>query len=129
MLTMATATMPLTSPGPSAAMMAMARRKYGKAIRMSMPRMIARSTQRPTKPGSGPAQRAGQGAQGRRAQPEGERDPGAVEEPAQEVSAELVGAQHMPGGQRRGEPARRVDGVRVVGGDERRDHRGDDHRR
>src|SRR5215475_15603189 len=54
MFTTATATMPLTSPGPRAAMMATASRKYGKAIRVSMERMINWSTQRPTKPARSP---------------------------------------------------------------------------
>src|SRR5262245_36521246 len=54
MFTTATATMPLTRPGPRAAMMATARRKYGKAISVSMDRMISRSTHRPTKPARSP---------------------------------------------------------------------------
>src|SRR4030095_8734241 len=54
MFTTATATMPLTRPGPRAAMMATARRKYGKAISVSMERMMSWSTQRPTKPARRP---------------------------------------------------------------------------
>src|SRR5580765_2271279 len=46
--------MPLTRPGPSAAMMATASRKYGKAISVSIDRMINWSTQRPTKPARRP---------------------------------------------------------------------------
>src|SRR5882672_1653581 len=46
--------MPLTRPGPSAAMMATASRKYGKAINVSMERMMSWSTQRPTKPARRP---------------------------------------------------------------------------
>src|SRR5712692_1883895 len=54
MFTTATATMPLTRPGPSAAMMATARRKYGKASSVSMDRMMSWSTQRPMKPARSP---------------------------------------------------------------------------
>src|SRR5712692_8049498 len=54
MFTTATATMPLTRPGPRAAMMATARRKYGKASSVSMDRMMSWSTQRPTKPARSP---------------------------------------------------------------------------
>src|SRR3984893_10006806 len=54
MFTTATATMPLTRPGPRAAMMATARRKYGKASSVSMERMMSWSTQRPMKPARSP---------------------------------------------------------------------------
>src|SRR5215470_3323817 len=54
MFTTATATMPLTRPGPRVAMMATASRKYGKAMRVSMDRMMSWSTQRPTKPARRP---------------------------------------------------------------------------
>src|SRR2546426_919558 len=54
MFTTATATMPLTRPGPRAAMMATARRKYGKASSVSMERMMSWSTQRPMKPARRP---------------------------------------------------------------------------
>src|SRR5215472_499465 len=54
MFTTATATMPLTRPGPRVAMMATASRKYGKAMRVSMDRMMSLSTQRPTKPARRP---------------------------------------------------------------------------
>src|SRR6202795_860024 len=46
--------MPLTSPGPSAAMIATASRKYGKAISVSIDRMMSWSTQRPMKPARSP---------------------------------------------------------------------------
>ena len=55
MFTTATAIIPLTSPGPSAAMMATASRKYGNAISVSIERMMAWSTHRPTNPASNPA--------------------------------------------------------------------------
>src|SRR5438132_2124910 len=54
MFTTATATMPLTRPGPRAAMMATARRKYGKASSVSMERMMSWSTHRPMKPARSP---------------------------------------------------------------------------
>src|SRR5438093_885520 len=54
MFTTATATIPLTRPGPRAAMMATARRKYGKASSVSMERMMSWSTQRPMKPARSP---------------------------------------------------------------------------
>src|SRR6266850_1866316 len=54
MFTIATATIPLTRPGPRVAMIAIASRKYGNAIRVSIERITTWSTHRPTKPASSP---------------------------------------------------------------------------
>ena len=51
---MPTATVVFTAPGPSAATIAIASNRYGKASRISTPRMITASTQPPAKPATAP---------------------------------------------------------------------------
>src|SRR5215510_7880324 len=103
MLTIATATMPLTRPGPSAAMIAIASRKYGNAISVSIPRMTAWSTQRPVNPARSP-----------HAAPVSAARPVDASPTRSEMRA----------------PPRGVDGVGIAGGEQRSAERGerdDDH--
>ena len=50
-----TAIVVLTTPGPSAETIAIASRRYGKASRISIPRMIVASSHPPAKPATQPS--------------------------------------------------------------------------
>ena len=79
--------------------------------------------------GQEPAERAREGGQGRRRQPHHERNARAVQEAAQQVAAELVGAEGIPGREDGGEAARGVDGVGVSRSEPGRQHGEDSHDR
>ena len=55
-----------------------------------------------------------------RAERDGQVDPAAVQDPGEDVAAELVGAEQVPGGERRGERVQHVEGGRRPGYQQRR---------
>ena len=101
-------------PGPSAATKASARISRGKARKMSVIRISTAVDPAAVVAGDG----ADEEAEDRRGhgdeQHDVEGDPGAVDEPAPDVAAELVGAEPVPGRARRQQPVGEVLGDRVV---------------
>ena len=113
---MAVARMTLPMLLPSAATMAMASTKRGKAMMASLRRETIRSVQPPKKPAQAPAAVPDEERQGHRADGDDEVEPGGHQHAAQHVAPELIGAEPVrPRG--RLELPRGVGGERIVGRD------------
>ena len=129
----------LNSPLPSTVTMAMASSRAGKARNTSITRMIRVSTPRPKKPAMSPSSVPMIDRERDGREPRDQRDPGAVDDPAELVVAEAVDAEDVLGlvlGAAEQVDARRVARMdvllveqhlrRAVRGDDRRED-GDEH--
>ncbi len=109
-------------PAPSAAVITMARMTVGKASIRSVKRMTTPSTRPPKKPDTVPTKCAQHDREKHRGEADRDRNPGAIDDPAQDVAAERVGAEPV-GRRRRLEPVRDVLLEGAVGSDQRGTYR------